>query len=31
MIWVAARVFRASMLRYGQPISLKGIVDAIRG
>lgn len=31
MIWVAARVFRASMLRYGQPLSLKGIVAAVRG
>jgi len=31
MIWVAARVFRASMLRYGQPLSLKGITAAMRG
>jgi ABC-2 type transport system permease protein len=31
MIWVAARVFRASMLSYGQPLSLKGIAAALRG
>lgn len=30
MIWLAARVFRASMLSYGQPLSLKGIAAAIR-
>lgn len=30
MIWVAARVFRAGMLRYGQPLSLKGAVAALR-
>jgi ABC-2 type transport system permease protein len=30
MIWLAARVFRASMLRYGQRLTLKGIAAAIR-
>jgi ABC-2 type transport system permease protein len=31
MVWVAARVFRAGMLRYGQPLSLKGVVAAVTG
>jgi len=31
MIWAAARVFRAGMLRYGQPLNLKSAVAAIRG
>ena len=31
MTWVAARVFRAGMLRYGQPLSLKGVVAAVTG
>lgn len=30
MIWVAARVFHAGMLRYGQPLSLKGALAALR-
>jgi ABC-2 type transport system permease protein len=30
-IWAAARIFRAGMLRYGQPLSLEGIVAAVRG
>jgi ABC-2 type transport system permease protein len=30
MVWVAARVFRIGMLRYGQPLSLKAVVAAIR-
>jgi ABC-2 type transport system permease protein len=30
MIWVAARIFRAGMLRYGQPLSLKGAFAALR-
>jgi ABC-2 type transport system permease protein len=29
-IWIAARLFRASMLRYGQPLSLASVVTAIR-
>jgi ABC-2 type transport system permease protein len=31
MVWAAARVFRAGMLRYGQPLNLKAAVAAIRG
>jgi ABC-2 type transport system permease protein len=31
MVWVATRVFRASMLRYGQPLSWKSLVSALRG
>jgi len=31
MVWAAARVFRAGMLRYGQPLNLKTAVAAIRG
>jgi ABC-2 type transport system permease protein len=31
MVWVAARVFRAGMLRYGQPLSLKSVVAAVTG
>jgi ABC-2 type transport system permease protein len=31
MVWVAARVFRASMLRYGQPLSWQSLVSALRG
>ncbi len=30
MIWVAARVFRIGMLRYGQPLSLRGLGSALR-
>lgn len=30
MIWAAARIFRAGMLRYGQPLSLKGAVASLR-
>ncbi|HSJ55630.1 MAG TPA: ABC transporter permease [Anaerolineae bacterium] len=30
-VWAAARVFRAGMLRYGQPLSLKSVVAAMRG
>ena len=29
-IWVGAKVFRAGMLRYGQPLSLAGLRDAVR-
>ena len=29
-IWVAAKVFRLGMLRYGQPLSLAGLVNALR-
>ncbi len=29
MFWVAARIFRAGMLRYGQPLSLKSALSAI--
>jgi ABC-2 type transport system permease protein len=31
MVWVAARVFRAGMLRYGQPLNLQTAMAAIRG
>ena len=31
MIWAAARIFRAGMLRYGQPLNLKAAVEAVRG
>jgi ABC-2 type transport system permease protein len=31
MVWAAARIFRAGMLRYGQALSLKGVVAALRG
>lgn len=30
MIWVAARVFRTGMLRYGQPLSLRGLGSVLR-
>lgn len=30
LVWVAAKVFRAGMLRYGQPLDLKGVVAALR-
>lgn len=30
-VWAAARIFRAGMLRYGQPLSLKGVMAALRG
>lgn len=30
-VWAAARIFRAGMLRYGQPLSLKAAVVVIRG
>ncbi len=31
MVWAAARIFRAGMLRYGQPLNLKRAMAAIRG
>jgi ABC-2 type transport system permease protein len=31
MVWAAARIFRAGMLRYGQPLNLKGVMEALRG
>jgi ABC-2 type transport system permease protein len=31
VVWAAARIFRARMLRYGQPLNLKAAVAAIRG
>ena len=31
MIWAAARIFRAGMLRYGQPLNFKSALAAIRG
>jgi ABC-2 type transport system permease protein len=31
MVWAAARVFRAGMLRYGQPLNLKTVMAVIRG
>jgi ABC-2 type transport system permease protein len=30
-LWAAARIFRAGMLRFGQPLSLKHAVAAVRG
>jgi ABC-2 type transport system permease protein len=30
-VWAAARIFRAGMLRYGQPLSPKAVVAAVRG
>jgi ABC-2 type transport system permease protein len=29
-VWIAARVFRAGMLRYGQPLSIKSVMAALR-
>jgi ABC-2 type transport system permease protein len=31
MVWAAARVFRAGMLRYGQPLNLKTVMAVVRG
>lgn len=31
MLWAAARIFRAGMLRYGQPLQLKATLAAVRG
>jgi ABC-2 type transport system permease protein len=31
MVWAAARVFRAGMLHYGQPLNLKAALAAVRG
>ena len=31
MMWATIRIFRAGMLRYGQPLSLRGSIKAIRG
>jgi ABC-2 type transport system permease protein len=31
MVWAAARVFRAGMLQYGQPLSFKTVTAVIRG
>ncbi len=31
MMWAATRIFRAGMLRYGQPLSLKRAFAAVRG
>ncbi len=30
MVWAAARIFRAGMLQYGQPLNLKGALSALR-
>jgi ABC-2 type transport system permease protein len=30
-IWAAARVFRAGMLRYGQLLTMKSVLTALRG
>jgi hypothetical protein len=30
MVWAAARIFRVGMLRYGQPLSFKAALGAIR-
>lgn len=29
-VWLASRVFRSGMLRYGQPVSLKGLIQFVR-
>jgi ABC-2 type transport system permease protein len=31
MVWAAARIFRAGMLRYGQPLDFRAALQAIRG
>jgi ABC-2 type transport system permease protein len=31
IIWVASRIFRAGMLRYGQPLSVQAALAAVRG
>jgi hypothetical protein len=31
VVWAAARVFRAGMLHYGQPLNLKAALAAVRG
>lgn len=31
MVWAAARIFRAGMLRYGQPLNLKAAIAVVRG
>lgn len=31
MLWAAGRIFRAGMLRYGQPLNLKSALEALRG
>ena len=31
MVWATARIFRAGMLRYGQPLNLKAALRAVRG
>lgn len=31
MIWLATKIFRAGMLRYGQPLSLKSIAATLQG
>ena len=30
-MWAAARIFRAGMLRYGQPLTLRSVMGALRG
>ena len=30
MVWAAARIFRVGMLRYGQPLSFKAALEAVR-
>jgi ABC-2 type transport system permease protein len=31
MLWIAVRIFRAGMLRYGQNMTLRGAVASLRG
>ncbi len=31
MVWVSARVFRAGMLRYGQPLSVRSVLATLQG
>ncbi len=31
MLWIAVRIFRAGMLRYGQALTLKGVASSLRG
>jgi len=30
MVWAAARIFRVGMLRYGQRLDFKGMLQAVR-
>jgi ABC-2 type transport system permease protein len=30
-LWISARVFRAGMLRYGQPLSMRAVIASLQG